>query len=121
MNPDTHYKLQAMLEYNEIDVLKDLGYTWNNLYDIIFEFEDTLASYTGAPYAVATDCCTHAMELCLRYLKLNNELIDDFISLPAYTYISVPIHEFESLRDAPSLGSYLNRHFKNVYPYERVE
>ena len=91
MNPDTHYKLQAMLEYNEIDVLKDLGYTWNNLYDIIFEFEDTLASYTGAPYAVATDCCTHAMELCLRYLKLNNELIDDFISLPAYTYISVPM------------------------------
>ena len=28
--------------------------------------EKNLAAFTGAPYAVATDCCTHALELCLR-------------------------------------------------------
>ena len=39
MNPDTHYKLQAILEYNEIDLLKELGYSWTNLYEIIFKFE----------------------------------------------------------------------------------
>ncbi len=30
-------------------------------------FEDTIAKFYGAKYGVATDCCTHAIELCLRY------------------------------------------------------
>ena len=32
-------------------------------------FEKTIADYFNAPYAIATDCCTHAIELCLRYIK----------------------------------------------------
>lgn len=38
-----------------------------------------------------------------------------------YAYQGVPAHEFENLLSAPSIGSYLNRCFKNVYPYERIE
>lgn len=91
MNPDTHYKLQAILEYNEIDLLKELGYSWNNLYDIIFKFEEALGQYTGAPYVITTDCCTHAMELCFRYLKHIDELPTEFISIPRHTYLSVPM------------------------------
>lgn len=37
-----------------------------------------------------------------------------------YCYKGVPEHEYENLRTAASVGSYLNRNFKNVYPYERV-
>lgn len=37
-----------------------------------------------------------------------------------YVYKGVPSHEFQNLIEAPSHGSYLNRNFKNVYPYERV-
>ena len=37
-----------------------------------------------------------------------------------YAYKGVAEHEFDNLRTAPSVGSYLNRNFKNVYPYERV-
>lgn len=37
-----------------------------------------------------------------------------------YVYKGVPIYEYENLRDAPSLGSYLHRNYKNVYPYERI-
>ena len=37
-----------------------------------------------------------------------------------YAYKGVPQHEFDNLRNAPSVGSYLNRYFKNIYPYERV-
>ena len=37
----------------------------NGMFDKILEFETALAEYTGAPYAVMTDCCTHAIELCL--------------------------------------------------------
>ena len=37
-----------------------------------------------------------------------------------YVYKGVLEHEFENLRTAPSVGSYLNRNYKNVYPYERA-
>ena len=35
-------------------------------FDDIRRFEDALAEFTGAPYAIMTDCCTHAIELCLQ-------------------------------------------------------
>ncbi|KAB2308700.1 KTSC domain-containing protein [Betaproteobacteria bacterium SCN2] len=43
-----------------------------------------------------------------------------FLNGSTYAYKGVPEHEFENLRTASSVGSYLNRNFKNVYPYERV-
>jgi dTDP-4-amino-4,6-dideoxygalactose transaminase len=55
----------------------------------IFEFESALAEYTGAPFAVMTDCCTHAIELCLRY-EQSVEYIDH-VEFTAYTYLSVPM------------------------------
>jgi len=54
------------------------------------EFERQLAKFFGAPYAVATDCCTHSIELALRYTKANN------VACPARTYISIPF-TFEKL------------------------
>lgn len=53
-------------------------------YDTITLFEKHLAEFTGAPYAVSTDCCTHAIELCFRLLNIRE------CSLPAHTYLSVP-------------------------------
>jgi dTDP-4-amino-4,6-dideoxygalactose transaminase len=53
-------------------------------YSIISDFEQKLARFTGAPYAVAVDCCTHAIELCVRLLKIKECI------LPPDTYISVP-------------------------------
>lgn len=43
-----------------------------------------------------------------------------FLNGSTYAYKGVAEHEFDNLRTAPSVGSYLNRNFKNVYPYERV-
>ena len=51
----------------------------------IKDFEDAIADFFGAPYAVATDCCTHAIELCLRQQNVKS------ISVPKHTYISVPM------------------------------
>lgn len=48
-------------------------------------FEKTIASYFNAPYAIATDCCTHAIELCLRYLR------PEKVTCPKQTYLSVPM------------------------------
>jgi dTDP-4-amino-4,6-dideoxygalactose transaminase len=56
----------------------------------IEEFESLIAGYFNAPYALATDCCTHAIELCLRYIK------PDYVASPKHTYLSVPM-TFEKL------------------------
>jgi hypothetical protein len=37
-----------------------------------------------------------------------------------YDYHDVGQMEYEALKSAPSIGSYLNRHIKNTYAYERV-
>jgi dTDP-4-amino-4,6-dideoxygalactose transaminase len=51
----------------------------------IYKFEQALADHTGAPYVIMTDCCTHAIELCLRYDRPNN------LAFTAFTYLSVPM------------------------------
>jgi hypothetical protein len=44
-----------------------------------------------------------------------------FLNGTGYQYKGVPNQEYQALLNAPSIGSYLNRNFKNVYPYERFE
>jgi len=53
-------------------------------FNVITEFENKIADFFGSPYAVAVDCCTHGVELCLRYTK------SDHISVPKNTYLSIP-------------------------------
>jgi dTDP-4-amino-4,6-dideoxygalactose transaminase len=36
-------------------------------FEALFQFEKDLADYTGAPYVVLTDGGTHAIELCMRW------------------------------------------------------
>ena len=54
-------------------------------FETVKKFEEEVAKFFGAPYAVAVDCCTHALELCLRYVKPEHPLM-----IPNRTYISVP-------------------------------
>lgn len=44
-----------------------------------------------------------------------------FLDGSLYVYKGVPLHEYENLLNASSIGSYLHRNYKNVYPYERIE
>jgi dTDP-4-amino-4,6-dideoxygalactose transaminase len=55
------------------------------MFEKIIEFETSLAQFTGAPRAVMTDCCTHAIELCLRYDRIRN------CTFTPYTYLSIPM------------------------------
>ena len=50
----------------------------------MYKFEKRLAEFCGSPFAVSVDCCTHAIELCMRYLRVEK------CELTAYTYLSVP-------------------------------
>lgn len=55
------------------------------MFDKIKQFETALAEYTGAPYAIMTDCCTHAIEMCLRYDHVRG------LKMTPYTYLSIPM------------------------------
>jgi hypothetical protein len=50
----------------------------------------------------------------------NQAVYVQFLNGPIYAYKGVPENEYENLLTAPSVGSYLNRNYKNVYPYERA-
>ena len=57
----------------------------NNMsFQQLFDFESALAEYTGAPYVVVTDGCTHAIELCMRF-----EVVRSCEFTP-FTYLSIP-------------------------------
>lgn len=54
-------------------------------FDDIKRFELALAEFTGAPYAIMTDCCTHAIEMCLRHDQIKE------CTFTPYTYLSIPM------------------------------
>lgn len=75
------------------------------MFEKIKKFEDELAEFSGAKYAVSTDCCTHAIELCM---ILDN--IKD-CHFTAYTYLSIPqlMHKLKisyNLIDEEWIGEY---------------
>jgi len=53
-------------------------------FNVIENFENKIAKFFGSKYAIAVDCCTHGIELCLRYEKFEK------IEVPKRTYISIP-------------------------------
>ena len=53
-------------------------------FQAVTEFENKLAQFFGSPYAIAIDCCTHGVELSLRYTKAQ------VIEVPKHTYLSIP-------------------------------
>mgnify|MGYP000719099569 CR=1 FL=1 len=78
----------------------------HNPYKIVQMFEEEIAHYTGAKYAVSVDSCTNALFLCLHYLKAKK------VILPSRTYISVPFL-------ANKLGITFDWKILEKYPYQK--
>ena len=55
------------------------------MFETIEKFEQAIAAFYNAPYAVSVDCCTHAVELCLRLVNANS------VTCPTHTYVSIPL------------------------------
>lgn len=75
-----------MITRNEISLLIERGLHFEDPFDVISLFEERVAAYMGSKYAIAVDCCTHAIELSLRYLGAQGA-----IQVPKRTYVSVPM------------------------------
>jgi dTDP-4-amino-4,6-dideoxygalactose transaminase len=56
----------------------------HNPYKIVRMFEEEIAEYTGAPFAVSVDSCTNALFLICRFLNVGE------VTIPSKTYLSVP-------------------------------
>ncbi len=50
------------------------------------DFEKALAEFTGAPFVITTDSCTHAIELGLRY-----KMPKMYATIPEETHFSIPM------------------------------
>ena len=59
---------------------------YKNPFDAILAFESAVAKFTGAPYCVTTDCCSHAIEIAFRLAHDGSA-----VTFPARTYLSVPM------------------------------
>lgn len=77
------------------------------MFDKILKFEQELAEFTGAPYAIMTDCCTHALELCFRYDGVRSTRFTPF------TYLSVPM----TMHKLGISYSYTNDEWIGEYPF----
>jgi len=80
-------KLPKEFQRQELDVVKQLGYHWEDPRDVVDMFERKVAEFAGAQYGVAVDCCTHGLFLSLKYLNATGE-----VEIPKKTYQSVPMN-----------------------------
>lgn len=81
----------------------------HNPYKIVQMFEEEIAHYTGAPYAVSVDSCTNALFLACKFLEVKN------VTIPSQTYLSVPmsvIHAGGNVTFDTTPGT---NHWKGIY------
>jgi len=76
-----------------------------NPFGIVKLFEEEMASYTGAPFAVAVDSCTNAIFLCCRFLNVQT------VTIPNKTYLSVP----QSILNAGGKVHFEERDWSGIY------
>ena len=78
-----------------------------NPFAIVRWFEEEIAHYTGAPYAIATDSCTNAIFLSCKHLGVDGKTI----TVPSRTYLSVP----QSVRQAGADVQFEDLDWKGIY------
>jgi len=80
----------------------------HNPYKIVKMFEETMADYTGAPYAISVNNCTNALLLCCEYLKVKE------VTIPNRTYLSVP----QSIMHAEGTVKFRDYRWRGIYQLE---
>ena len=78
-----------------------------NPFEIVRWFEEEIAHYTGAPYAIATNSCTNAIFLACKHLDIK----DKKVTIPKRTYLSVP----QSIMQAGGKLEFADVDWKGLY------
>jgi dTDP-4-amino-4,6-dideoxygalactose transaminase len=83
----------------------------HNPFRVVEMFEESIADYAGAPYAVACDSCTNAIFLSCRFKNVSE------VTIPCQTYVSVP----QSIIHAGGKVKFEERDWSGIYqlkPYD---
>ncbi|HUN55879.1 MAG TPA: DegT/DnrJ/EryC1/StrS family aminotransferase [Smithella sp.] len=89
-NPWPFGDIDESLQRPELSQIKKMGYEFDDPRDVIDIFEKKVAKFAGSKYAVAVDCCTHAIDLCLTFKSIISNT-NQLCLIPRNTYISVPM------------------------------
>lgn len=81
----------------------------HNPYKIVQMFEEEIALYTGAKYAVSIDSCTNALFLICKYLEVTQ------VTIPSQTYLSVPMSVIQSGGEVIFDKTAETNHWKGMY------
>jgi len=81
------------------------------MFEYVNELENKISNFFGSKFAVATDCCTHALELCLRLKQIKKT------SVPKHTYLSVPM----TLEKLNISWNWVDNCWKDFYELEGTE
>jgi len=81
----------------------------HNPYKIVQMFEEEIALYTGAKYAVSVDSCTNALFLICKYLEVEE------VTIPSQTYLSVPMSIIQSGGEVVFDKNPKTNHWKGIY------
>jgi hypothetical protein len=92
VNPKNTLSRNAMISAGHEEQEIILTVNTVNPFEVVEDFEKTIASIAGSKYAIAVDCCTNALFLCLKYLNQTEQVI----TIPSRTYVGVP----SSIRNA---------------------
>jgi hypothetical protein len=76
-------------------------------------------SYLGQDIEMYPVSSSNVLEV--GYDSFDETVLVRFMNNSLYAYKGVSELEFENLKYASSVGSYLARNYKNVFPYERIE
>tara|TARA_R100000234_G_scaffold119986_1_gene104685 strand:+ start:154 stop:783 length:630 start_codon:yes stop_codon:yes gene_type:complete len=79
----------------------------HNPYKIVQMFEETMADYTGAPYAVSLNSCTNAIFLSCKWMGVQGQEV----IIPQQTYLSPP----QSIRQAGGDLVFENIEWEGIY------
>ena len=78
-----------------------------NPFQIVKWFEEEVAHYTGAPYAIATNSCTNSVFLACKHLNIKGRVI----TIPKRTYLSIP----QSISQAGGILQFEDLDWKGIY------
>jgi|ETNmetMinimDraft_8_1059916.scaffolds.fasta_scaffold34365_2 dTDP-4-amino-4,6-dideoxygalactose transaminase len=79
-------KIPIEFQRDELDLVKKLGYNWDDPRDVVGMFEKKVAEFSGSKYACSVDSCSNGLFLALKYVNAEGTII-----IPKRTYVSVPL------------------------------
>jgi len=79
----------------------------HNPYKVVKMFEEEMAHYTGAPYAIAVNSCTNALFLACKWVEVE----DREVIIPKRTYLSPP----QSILQSGAKLVFEDREWQGIY------